>query len=135
MVRIVGHLLHIRYLVRHRGEGVHTYICRNARETSACCMSVKLISIHILPVRAKALIAAGEDPGTSLPVKNAVAFLLRHQLANGGWGESYVSCRDYVYSADERSGQGGSNVVQTAWALLGLIAGGCEDKGVYSIRQ
>ncbi|KAM3576082.1 hypothetical protein VYU27_001958 [Nannochloropsis oceanica] len=77
------------------------------------------------------LIAAGEDPATSPSIRRALGFLLAHQQANGGWGESYLSCVDKAYPEDgtgQTLGEGGSGVVQTAWAVLGLLAGKCEDK-------
>jgi squalene-hopene/tetraprenyl-beta-curcumene cyclase len=46
-------------------------------------------------------------------------WLLAHQQACGGWGESAESCQDPT-----RRGQGPITASQTAWALLGLIAAG-----------
>jgi squalene cyclase len=37
-------------------------------------------------------------------------------------------CHTPVYYTKKHLGEGGSGVVQTAWALLGLLAGGCNDK-------
>lgn len=48
----------------------------------------------------------------------ACEFLLSKQEEDGGWGESYLSCQDKVYSPLTK----GSHVVNTGWALLGLIA-------------
>jgi squalene/oxidosqualene cyclase-like protein len=63
------------------------------------------------------LLAAGES-AESLAVVRAVQFLLEQQAEDGGFGESYKSCveRRWVPHPD------GSQVVQTAWALLGLSA-------------
>jgi squalene/oxidosqualene cyclase-like protein len=76
------------------------------------------------------LVAAGE-PCSSEEIRRAVRFLLRKQNPNGGWGESYLSCVNKSYTPDGTGkglGQDGSGVVQTAWAVLGLLAGGeCED--------
>ena len=58
-------------------------------------------------------------------------FILCHQNPNGGWGESYLACVNKSYPADStgnKFGQDGSGVVQTAWALLGLLAA-AEDAG------
>ncbi len=62
--------------------------------------------------------AAGEDMNAPY-VRRAVGWLLDHQNADGGWGES---CRSY----DDPScgGRGESTASQTAWALMGLIAAG-----------
>lgn len=73
---------------------------------------------------------AGES-ASSPAVSKAVRFLLSKQNPNGGWGESYLACVNKSYPADgtgEGLGQDGSGVVQTAWALLGLLAADCSDK-------
>ena len=49
----------------------------------------------------------------------ACEFLLSQQREDGGWGESYLSCQDKVYSQLEEDT---SHAVNTGWALLGLIA-------------
>lgn len=75
------------------------------------------------------LIAAGED-SKSAAVVTAVKFLLSKQNANGGWGESYMACVNKAYPEDGTGGTFGtdrSGVVQTSWALLGLLAGDCQD--------
>ncbi|MGO9107641.1 MAG: squalene--hopene cyclase [Thermoguttaceae bacterium] len=59
-----------------------------------------------------------EDPA----VVAAAKWLLAHQQANGGWGESPSS-----YERPELSGQGQTTASQTAWAVLGLIAAGMAD--------
>jgi squalene-hopene/tetraprenyl-beta-curcumene cyclase len=46
-------------------------------------------------------------------------WLLAHQQANGGWGES-----PNTYEQPELRGQGQVTASQTAWAVLGLIAAG-----------
>ena len=71
----------------------------------------------------EALAVVGEDavaPGDS-PARRACEFLLSKQRADGGWGESYLSCQDKVYTQLEGDV---SHVVNTGWALLGLIAAG-----------
>jgi squalene/oxidosqualene cyclase-like protein len=63
----------------------------------------------------RALGVGKDDPA----LRAAVAFLERHQLADGGWGESIASCREVRYvSTDE------GQAVMTAWAVLSLIAAG-----------
>eukprot|EP00210_Caulerpa_lentillifera_P005704 g5455.t1 len=65
------------------------------------------------------LSALGEFYHNSNPVRLACNFLLEHQRSDGGWGESYLSCQEKVYSELE----GTSHVVNTAWAIMALIQG------------
>jgi squalene-hopene/tetraprenyl-beta-curcumene cyclase len=63
-----------------------------------------------------ALVAAGvsrSDPA----ITRAVAWLVEHQNADGGWGEDLRS-----YVDDSWRGRGTSTASQTAWALLALLA-------------
>ncbi|CAE5957669.1 unnamed protein product [Arabidopsis arenosa] len=64
------------------------------------------------------LAVAGKTYDNSLAMREGVRFLLTKQNNNGGWGESYLSCSEkrYVALEGERS-----NLVQTAWAMMGLI--------------
>ncbi|RVW89950.1 Beta-Amyrin Synthase 2 [Vitis vinifera] len=55
------------------------------------------------------------------PMLHGVDFLLSKQKANGGWGESYLSCPYMVYVHLEKDR---TNLVQTAWCLMGLIEAG-----------
>ncbi|KAL4629082.1 hypothetical protein ACB092_05G283900 [Castanea dentata] len=54
-------------------------------------------------------------------MRKGVDFLLKIQRDNGGWGEGYLSCpkKEYVPLEGNRS-----NLVQTAWAMMGLIHAG-----------
>ena len=55
----------------------------------------------------------------------AVNFLLSHQNENGGWGEDFSSCYNKAYAlkgAELYGDAQGSAVVQTSWALLGLLS-------------
>ncbi|XP_056167882.1 beta-amyrin synthase-like isoform X1 [Syzygium oleosum] len=69
----------------------------------------------------KGLAAAGKTYSDCAAMRKGVAFLLRAQLQDGGWGESYLSCptKKYVPLEGNRS-----NLVQTAWAVMGLIHAG-----------
>jgi len=75
------------------------------------------------------LVAAGESTDSD-PIVRATEFLLSKQNPNGGWGESYLACVNKSYPADGvgEFGEDGSGVVQTAWAILGLIAAECKDR-------
>ncbi|KAI4242748.1 MAG: hypothetical protein L6R42_010916 [Xanthoria sp. 1 TBL-2021] len=46
----------------------------------------------------------------------ACQFFLDRQMADGGWGESYKSCTDGVYTQHEKS-----QVVQTCWVIIALL--------------
>ncbi|MBS1683655.1 MAG: terpene cyclase/mutase family protein [Bacteroidetes bacterium] len=56
-------------------------------------------------------------------LKKANVFLLSKQNADGGWGESFESCVRKEYIPSEKS-----QVVNTSWALLSLLAAGCGEK-------
>ncbi|XP_062158466.1 lupeol synthase-like isoform X5 [Alnus glutinosa] len=68
-----------------------------------------------------ALAACGRNYKNSLALRKACEFLLSKQLPNGGWGESYLSSQNKVWTNIEGNR---ANLVQTAWALLGLMDAG-----------
>jgi squalene-hopene/tetraprenyl-beta-curcumene cyclase len=61
--------------------------------------------------------AIGEDLDAP-HVRRAVDWLKAHQNRDGGWGEAVES-----YDDERRAGRGPSTASQTAWAMLGLLAG------------
>ncbi|CAM8996915.1 unnamed protein product [Rhodiola kirilowii] len=67
------------------------------------------------------LAAVGKTCSNSDAVRKGVEFLLSKQLENGGWGESQRSCPDKEYVPLDGNR---ANLVQTAWALMGLLHGG-----------
>ena len=69
----------------------------------------------------RGLARIGEDMD-ALYVRRAVRWLVDHQNADGGWGESIAS-----YDDPSEKGIGVSTPSQTAWALMGLIAAGQTD--------
>ncbi|CAL5443528.1 unnamed protein product [Camellia sinensis] len=69
----------------------------------------------------KGLAAAGKNYHNSLSIRKACDFLLSRQIVSGGWGESYLSCQDKVYSNLEGNR---SHVVHTGWAMMALIDAG-----------
>ncbi|KAH6825426.1 cycloartenol synthase 1 [Perilla frutescens var. hirtella] len=73
----------------------------------------------------KGLVAAGRSFSNSPTIRKACDFLLSKQLPCGGWGESYLSCQNKVYSNLEGNR---SHVVNTGWALLSLIDAGQADR-------
>jgi lanosterol synthase len=59
----------------------------------------------------------GEGYENSEAQYRACEFLVGRQREDGGWGESFESCEFGVYTENPE----GSQVVNTAWALLGLM--------------
>ncbi|CAI9099026.1 OLC1v1035780C1 [Oldenlandia corymbosa var. corymbosa] len=64
------------------------------------------------------LVEGGRTYEKNKSVRKACEFLLSKQLASGGWGESYISSQNKVYTSLEGNK---THNVNTAWALLGLI--------------
>ncbi len=58
-------------------------------------------------------------------INKACAFLVDKQKTDGGWGETFESCSKLVYTEAATS-----QVVNTAWALLTLMAANFDDKKV-----
>ncbi|KAJ6906963.1 cycloartenol synthase-like [Populus alba x Populus x berolinensis] len=69
----------------------------------------------------KGLVAAGMAYNSSSSIRKACDYLLSKELAGGGWGESYLSCQNKVYTnlKDDRP-----HIVNTGWAMLALIEAG-----------
>lgn len=67
----------------------------------------------------------GDPGGPSPAITKACLFLVSKQLPDGGWGERFESCvtKEYM-STDE------SQVINTAWALLALMAANYPDRTV-----
>jgi lanosterol synthase len=63
------------------------------------------------------LVAVGETYQNSSEVRKACEFLVGKQNEDGGWGEDFQSCvqMNWVNNPD------GSQVVNTAWAVLSLL--------------
>ena len=74
----------------------------------------------------RGLRAMGEDDHEP-HIQRANEWLRSIQNPDGGWGESCASYDNDIYTAAE------STPSQTAWALMGLIAGG--DTGSSSVRN
>lgn len=64
-----------------------------------------------------ALAARGYSAANDKALARCCEFLLSHQQQDGGWGESYLSSQDKVYSQLKT----GSHVVNTGWAMLSLM--------------
>ncbi|AGO10711.1 AaceriAGR351Wp [[Ashbya] aceris (nom. inval.)] len=73
----------------------------------------------------EALHNAGESYANSETVKKGCDFLVSKQLQDGGWSETMKSSELHTYVSDKRS-----YVVQTAWALIGLLLADYPDRNV-----
>ncbi|KAJ6827087.1 cycloartenol synthase 2-like [Iris pallida] len=73
----------------------------------------------------KGLTAGGKSYNNSSRIRKACDFLLSKQLPSGGWGESYLSCQNKVYTNLEGNR---AHAVNTGWAMLALIAAGQADR-------
>ncbi|KAL1815652.1 hypothetical protein ACET3Z_018226 [Daucus carota] len=78
------------------------------------------------------LAAGGKTYNNSSTVRKGVDFLLKSQLDDGGWGESYFSCpsKKYIQIEGNRS-----NLVQTAWAMMGLIYSGQAERDLAPLHR
>lgn len=64
----------------------------------------------------ESLETAGETWQTSARVRAACAWLVKHQMEDGGWGEDFRACETGEYVQHEKS-----QVVNTSWAVLALM--------------
>ncbi|KAL8786046.1 MAG: hypothetical protein Q9213_003029 [Squamulea squamosa] len=64
----------------------------------------------------ESLASVGRNHSNDGRVALACKFFLDRQMADGGWGESYKSCTDGVYTQHEKS-----QVVQTCWVIIALL--------------
>ncbi|XP_065879602.1 beta-amyrin synthase-like isoform X2 [Euphorbia lathyris] len=69
----------------------------------------------------RGLAAVGKTYENSKVVRKGCEFLLSKQLNSGGWGESYLSTTNLEFTPLEGNK---SNLIQTAWAMMGLIHAG-----------
>ncbi|KAL6888522.1 hypothetical protein ACP4OV_009548 [Aristida adscensionis] len=73
----------------------------------------------------KGLIAAGRTFKNCAAIRKACDFLLSKELPFGGWGESYLSSQNQVYTALEGKRP---HAVNTSWVMLALIEAGQADR-------
>ncbi|XP_075502123.1 cycloartenol synthase-like isoform X1 [Primulina tabacum] len=78
------------------------------------------------------LVKGGKKYDNSLCIRKACDFLLSKQLPSGGWGESYLSSQDKVYT---NIGKGKSHLVNTAWAMLALLEAGQADRDLNPLHR
>ncbi|KAJ9693206.1 hypothetical protein PVL29_012093 [Vitis rotundifolia] len=80
----------------------------------------------------KGLIAAGNTYSNCPCIRKACDYLLSKELASGGWGESYLSCQNKVYTnlpGDK------PHIVNTAWAMLALIDAGQAERDANPLHR
>lgn len=70
------------------------------------------------------LLAAAE-PRSSREIQKACEFLIGKQNEDGSWGESFESCVKMEYVQHEEG-----QIINTAWALLTLMAAGFENRSI-----
>ncbi|KAG5226222.1 cycloartenol synthase family protein [Salix suchowensis] len=80
----------------------------------------------------KGLVAAGNIFNNNSNIRKACDFLLSKQCSSGGWGESYLSCQNKVYSNLEGNK---THVVNTAWAMLALIEAGQAERDAEPLHR
>ncbi|KAL5728620.1 myb-like DNA-binding protein bas1 [Ranunculus cassubicifolius] len=80
----------------------------------------------------RGLAAAGRNCNNNSTVRKGCDFLLSKQMDSGGWGESYRSCPTKVFTPLDGNKV---HVVQTAWALLGLIYGGQAERDATPLHR
>lgn len=73
----------------------------------------------------ESLASVGEKYSNSGRVRRACKFFTDRQMADGGWGETYRSCETGEYCQHEKS-----QVVQTAWVVIGLLEAGFDERKV-----
>ena len=92
------------------------YIRRAQRQDGSWYGSWGICFTYATMFALEAFASVGEYYNNSATARKGCEFLLSKQRDDGGWGESYKSCETGVYHHRE------SQVVMTAWALIGLLA-------------
>ncbi|KAF5022632.1 hypothetical protein F66182_5308 [Fusarium sp. NRRL 66182] len=113
-----------RYWPEYRSKDIETFIKRGVswikkdqRRDGSWFGSWGICFTYATMFAMESLSAIGEHYHNSLHAKRACRFLLSKQREDGGWSEGFKSCETGEYHEDPS----GSLVVQTAWALIGLV--------------
>lgn len=104
-------------------EKAADYVRKAQREDGSWYGSWGICFTYAMLFAMESLSSVGELYSNSQCIRKACEFLLSKQMKDGGWGESYQSCETGVWVDHEKS-----QVVQTAWALLSLMAVEYPDK-------
>ncbi|ERF73195.1 hypothetical protein EPUS_03036 [Endocarpon pusillum Z07020] len=105
-------------------ESALKYIRRAMRQDGSWYGSWGICFTYAGMFALESLASVGENYENSAQVGKACEFLLSKQMDDGGWGEDYRSCerKEYVHH------RAGSQVVQTAWAVIALMEAGYPGK-------
>lgn len=102
--------------IRAAKERAVEYIKRVQRRDGSWYGSWGICFTYAAMFSLESLASIGETYANSKSSRRGCEFLLSKQMEDGGWGESYLSCENHVYTHHKQS-----QVVQTAWACLALM--------------
>ena len=105
-------------------DGALRYIRRAQRSDGSWYGSWGICFTYAGMFALESLASVGENYSNSNRVRRGCEFFLSKQNPDGGWGESYKSCETMEYVNHPN----GSQVVQTCWALIGLMEAKCTNK-------
>lgn len=94
----------INYIIKAQNDDGSWYGCWGVCYTYASMFALEAFN------------SVGKNYKNCLSAKRGCDFLISKQLPDGGWSESMKSCETHTYVNGPKS-----LVVQTAWALIGLI--------------
>ncbi|KFA60958.1 hypothetical protein S40285_02740 [Stachybotrys chlorohalonatus IBT 40285] len=113
-----------QYWPEYRSTEIETFINRatnwirgNQRPDGAWYGSWGVCFTYATMFALESMHAIGETYPNSVIARRGCEFLISKQRDDGGWSESYKACETMEYHEHEF----GSLVVQTAWALIGLM--------------
>lgn len=113
-----------KYWPDYRGKEIDIFIQRatswiktNQRPDGSWYGSWGICFTYATMFALESMASIGETYETSNVARRGCDFLISKQREDGGWSESYKGCETMVYHEHPS----GSLVVQTAWALIGLL--------------
>ncbi|KAF2671561.1 terpene synthase [Microthyrium microscopicum] len=119
-----------KHFPQYRRQEVHNsirhgveYIKRDRRRDGSWYGSWAICFTYATFFSLQALESVGETYQNSEFVQKSCKWLLGKQMEDGGWGEHFSSCEENMYINSSNS-----QVVNTAWAVLGLMYAGCPDR-------
>ncbi|CAG9944418.1 unnamed protein product [Clonostachys rosea f. rosea IK726] len=113
-----------KYWPDYRGDEIEKFIKRatdwvksNQRPDGSWYGSWGICFTYATMFALESLASVGETHENSILSKHGCEFLLSKQREDGGWSESYKACETMKWHEHPS----GSQVVMTAWALIGLM--------------